>query len=105
MAIVVSHKGPDFEALSKAALRQAALADLIELRLDEVADVTEERLAEFVGECPKPVIAAVHGPEAFGTFAGSIEERLELLRMAARAGCRFVDIDWRLSLDLGEVDP
>ena len=104
MAIVVSHKGSDFEALSKAALRQAALADLIELRLDEVADVTEERLTEFVVECPKPVIAAVHGPEAFGTFAGSVEERLELLRMAARAGCRFVDIDWRLSLDLGEVE-
>ena len=104
MAIVVSHKGADFESLSKAALRQAALADLIELRLDEVADVPEERLREFVEECPKPVIAAVHGPEAFGTFAGTIEERLEVLRMAARAGCRFVDIDWRLSLELGEVE-
>ena len=104
MAIVVSHKSADFEALSKAALRQAALADLIELRLDEVPDVSEERLKEFVEECPKPVIAAVHGPEAFGTFAGTIDERLELLRMAARAGCRFVDIDWRLSLELGEVD-
>jgi 3-dehydroquinate dehydratase/shikimate dehydrogenase len=104
MAIVVSHKGSDFEALSKAALRQAALADLIELRLDEVADVTEERLAAFVAESPKPVIATVHGPEAFGSYSGSTEERLELLRMAARAGCRFVDIDWRLSLDLGEVE-
>ena len=104
MAIVVSHKGPDFEEISKSALRQAALADLVEIRFDDVVDVTEERLAQFVDECPKPVIAAVHGPEAFGTFAGSIEERLELLRMAARAGCRFVDIDWRLSLDLGEVE-
>ena len=103
MAIVVSHKGTDFEELSKAALRQAALADLIELRLDDLGDLSEERLAEFVQECPKPVIAAVHGPEAFGSFTGSIDERLELLRMAARAGCRFVDVDWRLSLDLGEV--
>ncbi len=103
MAIVVSHKGADFEEMSKAALRQAALADLIELRLDELGDLSEERLAEFVRECPKPVIAAVHGPEAFGSFSGSVDARLELLRMAARAGCRFVDIDWRLSLDLGEV--
>ncbi|MDE0890836.1 MAG: type I 3-dehydroquinate dehydratase [Planctomycetota bacterium] len=103
MAIVVSHKGADFEELSKAALRQAALADLIELRLDDLGDLSEERLAEFVQQCPKPVIAAVHGPEAFGSFTGSIDERLELLRMAARAGCRFVDVDWRLSLELGEV--
>ena len=104
MAIVVSHKGADFELMSKTALRQAALADLIELRLDELGDLSEERLAEFVKACPKPVIAAVHGAEAFGSFAGSIDESLELLHMAARAGCSFVDIDWRLSLDLGEVD-
>ena len=104
MAIVVSHKGTDFDAIAKTALRQAALADLIELRLDDIGDPGEGRLAEFVTECPKPVIVAIHGPEAFGTFEGSIDERLELLRMAARAGCRFVDVDWRLSLDLGEVE-
>ncbi len=104
MAIVVSHKGADFEEMSKVALRQAALADLIELRLDDLGDLSEQRLAEFVQACPKPVIAAVHGAEAFGSFAGSIDERLELLHMAARAGCSFVDIDWRLSLELGEVD-
>ena len=103
MAIVVSHKGSDFSQLAARALRQAALADLIELRLDELPDLGEEELAAFVRECPKPVIAAVHGPEAFGTFGGTVEERLELLRMAARAGCRFVDVDWRLSLELGEV--
>jgi 3-dehydroquinate dehydratase/shikimate dehydrogenase len=104
MAIVVSHQGSDFEKVAKSVLRQAALADLVELRLDELGDLEEERLAAFVKECPKPVIAAVHGREAFGTFEGTVEERLELLRMAARAGCRFVDVDWRLSLDLGEVE-
>ena len=31
MAIVVSHKGADFEEMSKAALRQAALADDLEV--------------------------------------------------------------------------
>jgi len=103
MAIVVSHKGSDFDQMARAALRQAALADLIELRLEELEGLEEGQLAEFVSACPKPVIASVHGAEAYGTFKGSIEERLELLRMAARAGCRFVDIDWRLSLDLGEV--
>ena len=103
MAIVVSHRGSDFEKMAKSVLRQAALADLVELRLDDLGDLEEERLAAFVKECPKPVIAAVHGREAFGTFEGTVEERLELLRMAARAGCRFVDVDWRLSLDLGWV--
>ena len=52
MAVVVSHKGSDFELMSKTALRQAALADLIELRLDELGDLSQERLAEFVKACP-----------------------------------------------------
>ena len=106
MAIVVSHLADDWEALRAQALRQRPLADLIELRLDRVGDPGEERLAAFVREAEKPVIAALHGPEMglAGDFGGSTGEGLELLRAAARAGCSFVDVDWRLSLELGEVE-
>ena len=104
MAIVVSHIADDFDTLARRALRQASLADLIELRLDRIGHPGQAQLERFVRESPKPVIVTVHGPEAFGTFAGSIDERLEILSSAARAGAMFVDVDWRLSLELGEVE-
>ncbi len=106
MAVVVSHIDADLERLASRALRQAALADLVEVRLDRLADLRPADLAAFVSACPKPVIAACPGPEAFGEFTGSLDERLGRLFAAAEAGCRFVDIDRDLSLDLGDVpDP
>ncbi len=104
MAIVVSHIASDFGALERQALRQQPLADLIELRLDRIGDPGDERLRAFIARAKKPVIVAAHGPESGGTFAGDLEERLELLRSAARAGATFVDVDWRLSLELGPLE-
>ena len=105
MVHVVSILAPTLEGLRAEAERQAPLADLVELRLDAVPDADEEALAELFKAVGKPVVVALHGPEAFGSFAGSVEERLEILQRAARAGARFVDVDWTLSLDLGEVPP
>jgi len=104
MAIVVSHVAGDFDALAARALRQAPLGDLIELRLDRIGHPGEERLRELVRASPKPLIVTLHGPEAFGTFAGSADELCETLLAAARAGASFVDVDWTLSLELGEVE-
>jgi shikimate dehydrogenase/3-dehydroquinate dehydratase type I len=104
MAIVVSHIDRDFDVLAARALRQAPLADLIELRLDRIGHPGEEALRRFVKSSPKPVIVTIHGAEAFGTFEGSIDERCEILHAAARAGAKFVDIDWTLSLDLGPME-
>jgi 3-dehydroquinate dehydratase/shikimate dehydrogenase len=107
MAVVVSHIAADWDTLRTQALRQAPLADLIELRLDRIGNPGEERLAAFCRESQKPVIVTVHGlPELGlpGDFAGDVNELLEILRTAARAGAMFVDVDWRLSLELGEVE-
>jgi len=107
MAIVVSHVADDFDTLSAQALRQAPLADLIELRLDRIGNPGEDRLRAFVEASPKPVVVAVHGlPELGlpGDFRGTREELLEILRTAARAGAGFVDVDWRLALLLGELE-
>jgi len=107
LAIVVSHIAPDFEALSKQVLRQAKLADIVELRLDRVlaaqGNPGEAKLRTLIRDARKPVIVSCPGPEAFGHFQGEDDERLDLLRTAARSGAAFVDVDWRLSLDLGEV--
>jgi 3-dehydroquinate dehydratase / shikimate dehydrogenase len=103
MAIVVSHIAPDFETLARQVTRQAKLADLIELRLDHVGNPGEDRLRALIREAKKPAIVTVQGPEAFGHFQGTLSERLEILRSAARAGASFVDIDARHSLELGEM--
>jgi 3-dehydroquinate dehydratase/shikimate dehydrogenase len=96
MAIVVSHVDSDFDALAARALRQEPLADLIELRLDRCGHPGKERLRAFVRRARKPVIVACHGMTEPG-------ELVELLHDAAEAGARFVDVDWTLALELGEV--
>jgi len=103
MAIVVSHLGPSFDALARQALRQAALADVIEIRLDECPDASPRELAALAGASPKPLIAACAGPEAYGRFRGSDEQRLAILRRAAEAGFGFVDVPWTLALELGSM--
>lgn len=104
MAIVVSHIADRFDTLARQALRQAPLADVVELRLDRIGNPGEEQLAAFVKQLGKPVIVTLHGDEAFGDFRGDVDERLDILHSAARAGVTFVDCDYRLSLDLGEME-
>ncbi len=103
MAIVVSHIDSDFDALCARALRQQPLADLIELRLDRIGHPGKEKLRAFVRQAKKPVIVACHGREAFGERDQDPGELCELLHDAAEAGARFVDVDWSLALELGEV--
>jgi len=105
MATVVSLIADDFDVLAQRALRQAPLADLVELRLDRIGHPGADALRRFTKECPKPAIVTIHGGEAFGTYAGSVDERCQILVDAAKAGARFVDVDWTLSLELGEVEP
>lgn len=54
-------------------------------------------------QAKKPVIVACHGREAFGERVRDPGELCELLHDAAEAGARFVDVDWSLALELGEV--
>ncbi len=103
MAIVVSHTGVDFAELAARALRQAPLSDLIELRLDRIGDPGRGALSDFVRAVKKPVIVAVHGSDAWGDFTGDDDEHLAILHGAAEAGVAFVDVPWRLALDLGPV--
>lgn len=103
MALVVSHIANDFDALARQALRQQGLADLIELRVDRIGNPGVEALRSVAQASKKPLIVACPGPEDDGAFQGSIDERLDVLRTAAEAGCAFVDVHWELSLELGEL--
>lgn len=104
MAVVVSHLASSFDALARLALRQVPLSDVIELRLDRVGNPGEERLRALIRELKKPVIVTVRGPEGYGEFAGGIDEQLDILRTAARAGAMFVDVDAEHSLALGPLE-
>ena len=103
MAHIVSLLAVDFATLRERVLRQAPLADLVEIRLDAIGHPGRQALAALFADCPRPVIVAVNGPEAFGTWAGGVEQQLALLRDAAAAGAAFVDVDWTLAAALGDV--
>ncbi|MBK7874799.1 MAG: type I 3-dehydroquinate dehydratase [Planctomycetes bacterium] len=101
MPIVVSILERSADALLRAAERAAPDADALELRLDALDAAAVEALAPRLRALGKPVIAAVHGAEGFGTFAGPLEARFELLRAAAHAGAAFVDVDARFAAAFG----
>lgn len=103
MAIVVSHLDSDFDALCARALRQEKFADLIELRVERCGHPGRARLGEFFRATKKPVILACHGTSGFGARDWSVDELCTLLHDAAEEGARFVDIDWTLALELGQV--
>ncbi|HTF87016.1 MAG TPA: type I 3-dehydroquinate dehydratase [Planctomycetota bacterium] len=99
MALVVSILADDFDLLARRALRAAPTADMIELRLDRLPDVSESELSRLFAAIAKPAIVAVNGPQAYGSFAGSAADRRAILQRCARAGAAFVDIDWREASD------
>lgn len=74
----------------------ARVADLVELRLDGVADPDP---AGAVAGRTCPVIVACHPAWEGGRFDGSEDERRALLRAALAAGAEYVDVEWRAGFD------
>lgn len=103
MPAVVSVLAPDLAGLVRGAERAAEHADVVELRLDAMGGASAAELAPAVRAARKPVIAAVHGAEGFGTFAGNVAERRALLLAAAKAGASFVDVDARFAREFGAL--
>lgn len=84
------------EAIEK--MRRASpLADLIELRIDRMPDVD---LKKLLAARRSPVIVTNRRKEEGGGFAGTEEERVELLREAVRLGADYVDIEAATDPDL-----
>lgn len=82
-------------ALAQAA---AALADLVEIRLDALATPD---FAPFLAHLPKGPLLFTCRPEwEGGGFRGSEEARVALLAAAAAAGAAFVDIELRTADEL-----
>jgi 3-dehydroquinate dehydratase/shikimate dehydrogenase len=84
-------------------LRDASTADLVELRLDGVADLD---VAGALADRVRPVIATCRASWEGGRFDGSEEARLGLLAAAITGGAEFVDLEWRADRrSLPALDP
>jgi 3-dehydroquinate dehydratase / shikimate dehydrogenase len=86
------------------AARDAAVAaDLVELRLDGVADVD---VARALDGRRVPVIVTCRPVWEGGQFAGSEEERQRVLGEALERGAEYVDVEWRAKFNsLIRTDP
>ncbi len=71
-------------------------ADLVELRLDSVADPD---VAGALAGRRTPVIVTCRPTWEGGQFGGSEEERRRLLVQAIEAGAEYVDVEWRAAFD------
>lgn len=67
-------------------------ADMVELRLDGVADLD---VAGALSGRATPVIATCRAAWEGGQFDGSETERLRMLADAIRLGAEYVDVEWR----------
>ena len=77
--------------LTEARDRASVVADLVELRLDGVADLdVQGALAGRRG----PVIVTCRPVREGGRFDGAEDERLEVLDRAAALGAEYVDLEW-----------
>jgi 3-dehydroquinate dehydratase/shikimate dehydrogenase len=73
------------------AARDAAVADMVEVRLDGVADLD---VAGALQGRRKPVVVTCRPEWEGGRFAGAEEERHRTLAQAMSLGAEFVDIEW-----------
>ena len=88
--VVETVTGPRMAELRRA--RDAAIGDLVELRLDGVADLD---VAGALEGRKRPVIVTCRPAWEGGQFDGSEDDRLRLLGDAIRLGAEYVDVEWQ----------
>jgi 3-dehydroquinate dehydratase/shikimate dehydrogenase len=71
--------------------RAAAVADLVELRLDGVRDIDVQ--SALAGRLT-PVVVTCRARREGGAFDGSEDERLGFLAQALELGAEYVDVEW-----------
>jgi 3-dehydroquinate dehydratase/shikimate dehydrogenase len=92
---------PDTET-ALAAMRQAAgRADLVELRLDLMAEFD---LLRLLTSRSLPVIVTCRPLREGGRWQGSEAERLDVLRRAAALGADYVDLEWDAAGEIASLD-
>ena len=80
------------------ALKQIELAnteaDVIELRLDFLPELSERELERLIKKCSKPVICTCRRVEEGGMFRESEGKRISVLKNAVKLKADFIDIEF-----------
>jgi len=99
--LAVALAAPDTAAALAAMHDAAGRADLVELRLDLMAEFD---LPAMLADRPLPVIVTCRPPREGGRWQGSEAERLAVLRQAAALGADYVDLEWDAAHELASLD-
>jgi 3-dehydroquinate dehydratase/shikimate dehydrogenase len=94
--VCVTVTAPTTAELRRRRDQAAETADLIELRLDSVADPD---VAGALAGRTRPVIVTCRPAWEGGAFDGPEEERRRLLGQALICGAEYVDVEWRAGFD------
>jgi len=90
--ICVSIADPSVDAALAAAKAAEPLADVIEIRLDSLAEPVIE---PFLARLQKPLLFTCRPTWEGGNYAGEETARIDLLSQAVQAGAAYVDIELR----------
>src|SRR5262245_47565318 len=74
-------------------------ADLVELRLDALANVNVSAVAEVLAGRPGPVIVTCRPTWEGGHFSGAEDVRRQVLEEALVRGAEYVDVEWNAGFD------
>lgn len=82
--------------LELVARRDAVVADMVELRLDGVADLD---VAQALRGRQRPAVVTCRPVWEGGLFTGAEDQRLRILADALAAGAEYVDVEWKAAFD------
>ncbi len=91
--LCVSLAAPDRAGLAQRLAQVEGRADMVEIRLDHVAEEELEKVMELISRCRLPVIATNRPVEQGGRFRGTAHQRLSILKRAVEAKADFVDVE------------
>jgi shikimate dehydrogenase/3-dehydroquinate dehydratase type I len=77
--------------------------DIVELRLDAIADLNAAQVRRLCAAKDRPIIATNRAEREGGLRAQPEDERLEALRVAATCGVEYVDVEFDASAELGAL--
>ena len=79
--------------------QESAHADVIEIRLDFLADLNRADLSSFVSAASVPILYTLRPNWEGGFYTGNEQQRIELLGDACEAGAAYVDLELRAPQD------
>ena len=91
--LVASIRADSEDELKRASLDRAGRADVVELRIDKIADPDLERVRDIGRRVGKPLLLTCRSAREGGAFSGTESERLAILERAGTLGFEYLDVE------------